>query len=236
MDGNSYENNTVNARNPIARYAHRARLRRSVALAGRLLRGGPLLDYGCGTGAFVSAMRKQGKRAVGYEPYMEAKTAGAAHMFCDFTDAAKHAPFDLMTVFEVVEHLTEPELDELLCWSRAVLAPQGRILFSAPIEIGPALFLKQMNRMLIRPYRREYRLPELLRAGIFGIPGARAQNVKISHKGFDFRLVIDYLRWAKYKVTILDYSPLPIPSWYGNSQIFFMAETTAKTKLNHPRP
>ena len=52
----SYESNTVNARNPIARYAHRNRIKRSVELACQKSGNGKVLDYGCGSGVFVREM------------------------------------------------------------------------------------------------------------------------------------------------------------------------------------
>ncbi len=221
--GDLYENNTLNSRNPLARFAHRRRLHRSVALARSLLHGGILLDYGCGAGSFVNALAQAGERAIGYDPYMSATLQSGVPTFENLTDAVRHGPFDVVTLFEVLEHLSDQEFRDFLSLSKTMLARHGVLLFSAPIEIGPALFLKELNRFLLPPHRREYGLVELIMAGVFGVPGARAPDIKVSHKGFDFRRALGALRDANYSVRVLGFSPLPLHSWYGNSQVFFSA-------------
>jgi hypothetical protein len=47
------------------------------------------------------------------------------------------------------------------------------------------------------------------------------KNIKGSHKGFDFRKAIRFLEGEFGPVTIASYGPLPIGSWYGNSQVYF---------------
>jgi len=102
-----------------------------------------------------------------------------------------------------------------------ILKENGSILISAPIEIGPALLLKEFSRSIFRHKWPEHGICELFLATTLGIPGKRATNVKISHKGFDFRKVIRYLETKDYEIRVLRYGPLPIGTWYGNSQIYF---------------
>ncbi|MFM6254022.1 MAG: hypothetical protein ACKPEQ_33585, partial [Dolichospermum sp.] len=71
MSKRSYDSNTINAANPIARYSHRNRLSRGISLVTSQTGVRKLLDYGCGTGAFINAI--QGVNdivAIGYEPFM----------------------------------------------------------------------------------------------------------------------------------------------------------------------
>jgi hypothetical protein len=74
-----------------------------------------------------------------------------------------------------------------LKFARGVLTPTGGILMSRPIEIGSALIFKDLSRFAFRRKGSEHRPLELLKAAIFGIPARRAESLKTSHRGFDFR-------------------------------------------------
>lgn len=204
----SYARQTIDSPNPIARFSHRNRLKRSVQIA-RKLTTGRILDYGCGAGHFIQQVG-----GIGYEPYMTERI-GNLPIYNKFEDIK--GSFDLVTLFETIEHLDDQELDEFLGRCKTILSPDGKILFSAPIEIGPALLLKQLKRR-----GKDYRFVELIKAVFFGVPGERAKNIKTSHKGFDFRLAINTLKTKGWDVNIIGYGPLPI-SWYGNSQVYFVA-------------
>jgi len=218
----TYDQRTLNSPNPIARFAHRKRLNTSIKLTKLITPVGRVLDYGCGTGAFVCEInRENGIEAVGYEPYMKEVKAVDLPIFREYNDVAQSGKFNLITLFETIEHLTQDEFDLFLVQSMDILNENGSILISAPIEIGPALLLKEFNRSIFRHKWPEHGIGELFLAATFGIPGKRAKNVKISHKGFDFRKAIRYLETKIYVIRVLKYGPLPIGTWYGNSQIYF---------------
>ncbi|HTP40146.1 MAG TPA: methyltransferase domain-containing protein [Steroidobacteraceae bacterium] len=218
-----YGSQTVHSKNPFARFAHRSRIEKSICLARRLATG-RILDYGCGSGLFVERMnRTGGNLAVGYEPFMDERTANGLPIFREYEAVRSYGPFLLITLFETVEHLTDEELAEFLSRCSELLAGDGELLISAPIEIGPALFLKEMNRSLRSFAIPDYQLGEFLKAGIFGIAARRAPNVKLSHRGFDFRQAIRKMEFHGWRVSVLEYGPLPLPGWYGNSQVYLTA-------------
>jgi hypothetical protein len=105
-------------------------------------------------------------------------------------------------------------------------------LFSAPIEIGPALLMKELNRCILHRRYPEHGLIELALAAFLGVPAKRAANIKYSHKGFDFRRAFKYFRAHSWDVNVISFGPLPIPTWYGNSQVYFWL--TKKAFLNSP--
>jgi hypothetical protein len=220
-----YERNTVDASNVVARFAHRRRVAYSARLALQLVGTGPMLDYGCGTGSlveFVNQARPQ--LAVGYEPFMATNRPG---VYRDFGEIAARAPYSLITLCEVVEHLDDRELDELSERAERVLRQDGKMLISVPIEIGPALLAKEFNRAFLKGKASEYALGEFLRAAVAGIPGRRTGDIKGSHKGFDFRRAMAGLRQRGWHVGIVSYGPLPLPTWYGNSQAYMIARRPA---------
>ncbi|MCC9602307.1 methyltransferase domain-containing protein [Stieleria sp. JC731] len=225
----NYDLQTINAKNPIARYSHRTRVRHSIELAKGRLASGRILDYGCGSGVFVNEMNQiRSGIAYGYEPYLKDRTAENLPIYRDFEDVKAFGPFSTITLFETLEHLSATELDEFLERSSQVLDGEGRILISAPIEIGPALIMKELNRTFLKFKKSEHHFSEFVKAAVFAKPARRAPNIKYSHRGFDFRQAIQEIESRGWKVTILSFSPLPVIGWYGNSQVFMsVAKTTS---------
>jgi SAM-dependent methyltransferase len=218
----SYEKQTLNTPNPIARYAHRNRLKRVISLVISQPYIRKVLDYGCGSGAFIEAIQgKNGIKAFGFEPIMKERAGADSLIYSDFSSVNAEGPFDIVTIFETIEHLSDDELAEFLARADEILSNNGRILCSVPIEIGPALLMKEFNRCILHKRRPENSVAELFSASIFGIAAKRANNIKGSHKGFDFRKAIRFLEDDYGPVTIASYGPLPLGTWYGNSQVYF---------------
>ena len=86
----SYDSHTINSSNPLARYAHRNRLKRSIKLALPRLSNGMLLDYGCGSGVFVSELNSLvSECAVGYEPFMKERYKDDLPVYSTLDDVDK---------------------------------------------------------------------------------------------------------------------------------------------------
>ncbi|MDD5383257.1 MAG: class I SAM-dependent methyltransferase [Gallionella sp.] len=90
-----------------------------------------LLDVGCSSGAFLHAAVKLGFRAEGVEPAPKAAaTAQAAGLkvYQGLLQEAGYADgqFDAITLFEVIEHLQQPQ--ELMQECRRILRPGGILL------------------------------------------------------------------------------------------------------------
>lgn len=100
--------------------------------------GGTLLDIGCGTGDFVAAARRCGYDAMGIDTDREAVQAGKSHygdlpLFCmraeDFLGRDPRR-YDVVTFFEVLEHLENPA--GFIALVRAHLKAGGWIALSVP--------------------------------------------------------------------------------------------------------
>lgn len=125
----TYESNTINARNPIVRYAHRNRIRRSIQLASNKRGVGRVLDYGCGPGVFVSEMNSlEFGSAVGYEPFMIERCKDGLPVFSDFEEINKNGPYSLITLFETIEHLSDSEICAFLNVCEKSLSKFGGVL------------------------------------------------------------------------------------------------------------
>jgi 2-polyprenyl-3-methyl-5-hydroxy-6-metoxy-1,4-benzoquinol methylase len=103
------------------------------------------LEVGCGYGYAAELLAEHGYRVTGTDVSEHAiRRAGreVGHPDVDFLvwDATTPPPFDgsfrLITAFEVVEHLADPEA-AIRAWHR-LLAPAGTLVLTTPNRFGPA--------------------------------------------------------------------------------------------------
>jgi SAM-dependent methyltransferase len=82
------------------------------------------LDYGCGTGLFVSYLQKRNfVKAYGYDPYASKENFGDSKVL-------EKGPFDYILLQDVIEHVEDPRA--LLSELNSLLAPGGYILIGTP--------------------------------------------------------------------------------------------------------
>jgi SAM-dependent methyltransferase len=104
----------------------------------------PILDVGCGSGSFLSALRTLGYTSLqGVDLSPAQVAAGHARGLTGITlvPAVEHlrecpGRYALVTAFNVLEHQTRTELFELLDAIHAALAPGGRLIAVVPNAKG----------------------------------------------------------------------------------------------------
>ncbi len=97
--------------------------------------GGQILDIGCGNGLNVWLYQQAGWEAVGLEPVDSAASLGRSMGLQVYTGALEQvrfptASFDVVTMYQVLEHIPNPEMTLKEC--RRILKPGGRLLISVP--------------------------------------------------------------------------------------------------------
>lgn len=107
------------------------------ALAARFARGRRVLDLGCGAGYGTADLARVASTAVGVDHAPEAIAYAAGHFpAAQFLECSAHAlpfppaSFDLVTAFEVIEHLRDWRA--LLAESQRVVTPGGLLIVSTP--------------------------------------------------------------------------------------------------------
>lgn len=239
QDAFAYAGRLLRQGSAITRFAHRSRFRRSIELLGAR-RYRRALDFGCGDGLLLHRAYQLGslEAGVGVETApervaaCEQRFAGVPQFsFCTPEDLDRHvAPrsCDLAICTETLEHVASAGavLDRIL----ACCAAGARLVVSVPIEVGPALLLKQVGRYLANlaaPYGYErYRVRELLSAALLRDASAfpsshRGERPLRGHKGFDYRAVEALLRERTcIERTVL--SPFPRLGPSLNSSIFWV--------------
>jgi SAM-dependent methyltransferase len=110
---------------------------RQLARIKSLKKGGALLDFGCGKGVFLNLAAEQGWRTIGIETAPKradfARTNYGLDVIPDEYSGGKIpiGPFDVITLFHVLEHLTDPrELLKTLVDQN--LKPDGVLIVEVP--------------------------------------------------------------------------------------------------------
>jgi len=122
--------------------------------------GARVLDYGCGFGGFLKAIKAEGFVPLGVEFDADAAQFAAQHAGCevmpvrDFLAQSVYPRFDAIHLGDVLEHLPDPAatLKSLLVY----LKPNGVLFVEGPLEINPspvywAAWLFGMVKHLLRP-------------------------------------------------------------------------------------
>lgn len=90
-----------------------------------------VLDFGCGYGGFLAMCSMYGFEAYGVDRSSAKRDNNRfAKVFADIDDVVALAPFHVLTLFEVLEHLDEPA--PLLERLGALLAPGGLLILETP--------------------------------------------------------------------------------------------------------
>jgi 2-polyprenyl-3-methyl-5-hydroxy-6-metoxy-1,4-benzoquinol methylase len=115
-----------------------------IQFVGKRFSGGRLLDVGCGYGEFVKLMRERGVDAVGVEPNVaQARFCADQGVPCinDVLerDIAPAGSFDVVTLFQVLEHLPNPKAALGTVYS--LLKPGGMIIVQVPSYHNPRILL-----------------------------------------------------------------------------------------------
>jgi 2-polyprenyl-3-methyl-5-hydroxy-6-metoxy-1,4-benzoquinol methylase len=223
----SYASQTVESANPLARYAHRARIALALKLVERFCSSSAtVVDFGSGPGLFLHTLGqiRPDLRLIGLDPYVQ--PAYPEIRYEARLDDLKAGSVDVLTALEVCEHLYPNELDALLKNAAQILGPDGVLIISVPIMYGASVIPKLMNWAIRgRDFRVGYTPGEILRS-VAGLKVSRPENLRTTHKGFDFR-DLRTLVSGPFMVEQVFRSPLTWLPWWMSSQYFMICQRRA---------
>ena len=217
----AYDRQTIKHPNPFARFAHIVRHKTALHFAVRYLHpDGAILDIGAGIGALLSELRAVRPDIVctAFEPFMTIADPEIRQV--TFLEVVRRDGIDVVSAFEVFEHLTPAIMDGCLAEVGRVLKRDGHFIVSVPIMEGLVLPLKEASRAILFRRRSDYSRGEMV-AGIFGRQVPRAKNLLVSHKGFSHRALMARLT-EDFRLVETQLSPFPKLPWWMNSQVFLV--------------
>jgi hypothetical protein len=142
-----YRDHTFNDPNPIKAYCHKQRLRIALRLLG-LADNESLLDFGAGDGTFAELVAAEGSKVniFVYEPtiglFNQIKYGRKTMNINDFSPGQ----FEKIVCLEVLEHLPEKDLKRVLNSLSELMAANGKLLVSVPIETSLSGLIKNVYR------------------------------------------------------------------------------------------
>jgi 2-polyprenyl-3-methyl-5-hydroxy-6-metoxy-1,4-benzoquinol methylase len=162
---------------------------------------GRILDVGCGTGRFLEWMRDHGWKTWGIDISPAAtEKARSKHLNVESgdllkTDRYESDFFDVVTMWDVFEHLAEPIATLRKAFS--LLKPGGRIVAGMPnIDSIPAkLFGKYWFPLEIPRHLVHYSPTTVKR--VFAAAGFRVEKIKFRRRGETMTRSLDYLPKGK---------------------------------------
>ena len=231
-------------------WSHRRRFELARELAAPY-RGRPLLDYGCGDGTFLAMIGDEFPGSVGLEvdPGLVrgcterfGRPNGPTFLLANGADTLPAGSLGIVVCMEVLEHCPADAVEVVLARIGRLVARDGRVIVSVPVETGLPILVKQAARAVAARrvssdyrHRERYSLPDLLRmltAGeavrverpvyettfASGIP-----NRYHGHKGFNWRAMRRRVAQS-FRIVETRFSPV---SWLGPqfaSQAWFICE------------
>jgi SAM-dependent methyltransferase len=238
LAGGTYASKQLFSGFSLLAWSHRRRFETALALAAPF-GGRSLLDYGCGDGTLLAMAQEQFPRAVGIDVDPDllrecrerfGHIEGLRFLSTADADSLPSRSFGVVLCTEVLEHCPDDAVDVALARMRRLVAPDGRVIVSVPVEIGLPLGVKQLARMVAARrvhndyrHRERYDFGEFLRMLVAGehttirrpvyetefSPGV--PNRYHGHKGFNWRAMRRRLE-AEFRLATTRFSPV---AWLG---------------------
>jgi SAM-dependent methyltransferase len=156
-EGHYYQGQLAN-KNKILAWSHQSRFDKAIELIGHNTK--KLLDYGCGDGTFLALTSDRVVDAHGVDvdgnqiedcrTRLRSLPNVTFFVNSDLSGPDHDGAYDVVTCMETLEHCTEPIVEQVLADVARLCAPDGRVIISVPIEIGPSFLVKQTVRAVAR--------------------------------------------------------------------------------------
>lgn len=231
----SYGEGTHSERRRLIRFSHRRRFNYAV----ELLNAEPdsrVLDFGSGDGYLLERLlpRVHPENMVAFEPldYLQVqireRLAGVPVRLVSAPDDLTGLQFDRIACLEVLEHLQPETIRQTLGTLEKLLASDGILVISVPVEIGPTAVFKYLAEMILRRSNRHSSISEVIKAAFYRKLERDTNSSFIPHKGFDYRKLRAEIS-GRFRIERELFSPLPFFKGILNSQVLWQLKKPEST-------
>jgi SAM-dependent methyltransferase len=205
---------------------------------------GSLLDVGCASGAFLRVMQDNGWRIQGVEPsesqcYRASKVLGesAPIQQCILETASLEDPFDLVTLWDVLEHVTEPT--QFLALAASHLKEGGYLVLNVPrVDSLPSKLLGLRWPLLLAEHLSYFTVPSLHLCGT----AAGLKLIDTGQRPSSFSLEYVFFRAGQHRIPganltrrllpILGLAKWTVPVWLGEVYAVFRKDRAQLESLS----
>jgi SAM-dependent methyltransferase len=226
-----YDSEIHQSRSKVKRFSHGRRFEFALET---MLAGSPnrFLDYGTGNGHMLAMIQQVRPDAEiwGFEPVKgmrdeladRFRSAGIETVHVVDDESSLQGVFDRICCLEVLEHLPPRILEGALRRMGDLLAPDGTILISVPLETGLTAVAKNLHRIWKMEPHPDTTVLNVLRCSL-GIPISRTgdDGYILGHLGFSYRELEKTFSRVGLSVRKRFFSPFPALGPVLNSQVFY---------------
>ena len=132
----SHSDSSQGLTNKLYHLVRKVTLKNKLKLINGYVSRGTILDYGCGTGAFIQKCSIAGWKAFGFEPDNDARKIALEKGLAVYNnkDSLLGNIFDIISLWHVLEHLTD--LNETLTFINERLSKNGHLIIAVPNHIS----------------------------------------------------------------------------------------------------
>ena len=224
-------------------WSHSARFKTALRLTGRGVRR--LLDYGCGDGTFLEMAAGRYVHGVGADvaddlirdcrERLDRFNNLQFHNVAELTSPEHDRAYDLVTCMETLEHCVPAVAERVLGDLQRLVAPEGRVIISVPIETGPIFPIKFVLRKIagwqgIGHYRHyeNYKIGDALKM-LFAGEHTEVERPAYGEPGHEFYTHYGF-NWRAFRLRVMEkftivetrFSPISLLGGWFNSQAWFV--------------
>ena len=130
----SHSNSSKSIINKIYKIVRSFSLKNKIKIADQLTTDKNILDYGCGTGHFLSEAKKNNWKIKGIEPNESARQLAnkqlGGHVFPTLVELDKNEKYSIITLWHVLEHILD--LSTTLGVLKSLLSKDGSLIIAVP--------------------------------------------------------------------------------------------------------
>ena len=241
-----YAKKQIFCQNQIIAWSHSSRFTTTINFVKKYAKShSNLLDYGCGDGTFLTMVSNLFSEAVGTDVSQEQihdcqqrLSSDTKLKFClknELDSQEYNSYFDIAVCMEVLEHCPPKQAEIVINNLKRLVKPDGVIIISVPIEIGPSLLIKQITRAIAGWLRQgdydksleSYSISELLQM-IFATKSSSIPRPiygddfpSHGHKGFNWRALRQELS-QEFEIEQTLFSPVGWLGGFISSQTFLI--------------